>query len=122
MFYKIINTIKLNLNFKNKMVKINLNKSDFKILKIFLKLNIIKNIKLYKKKTYIITLNNSTVLKNIINLYKPSKPVKITLKNIIKINRKRSNLFFLSTNTGIINNIEAEKNKIGGILIFKILI
>lgn len=122
MFYKIINLIKLNLNLKNKMFKTKLIKSDFVVLKIFLKLNIIKNIKLYKKNTYIIYLNNDVFLKNLINLYKPSKPTKINLKNLIEINRKKTNLFFISTNLGLISNIEAEKNKIGGILVFKILI
>ena len=120
MFYKIINIIKLNLQLKNKIIKIKLVKSDFKILKIFIQLNIIKNIKLYKNNLYLIKLNNNTLLKNLINLYKPSRPNKINLKSIIKINRKKSNLFYLSTNIGIINNFEAEKNKVGGILLLKV--
>lgn len=122
MFYKIINTIKLNLQLKNKIIKIKLIKSDFEILKIFLQLNIIKSIKLYKNNTYLIKLNNNTLLKNLINLYKPSRPNKINLKTIVKINRKKSNLFYLSTNIGLINNFEAEKNKVGGILLLKVWI
>lgn len=121
MFYKIINLIKLNLNLKNKMFKTKLVKSDFVILKIFLKLNIIKNIKLYEKDIYMINLNTDVFFKNIINLYKPSKPVKINLKNLNKINRTKTNLFFISTNVGVISNIEAQKNKIGGVLVFELL-
>lgn len=121
MFYKIINKIKLHLQLKNKFFKTKLVQSDFQILNIFLKLNIIKSIKLYENNTYIIYINNESSFKNFLNLHKPSKPVKINLKNIIKINRKSSNLFLISTNKGVINNLEAEKYKIGGFIILKIL-
>jgi len=121
MFYKIINKIKLHLQLKNKFFKTTLIKSDFQILNIFLKLNIIKSVKLYNEKVYIIYLNNESSFKNFLNLHKPSKPVKINLKNLIKINRKNSNLFLISTNKGVINNLEAEKCKIGGFIILKIL-
>lgn len=121
MFYKIINKIKLHLQLNNKFFKTKLINSDFQILKIFLKLNIIKSIKLYNNNIYIIYLNNESSFKNFLNLHKPSKPVKINLKNIIKINRKNSDLFLISTNKGIINNLEAEKYKIGGFIILKIL-
>jgi len=123
MFYKIINKIKLHLQLNNKFFKTKLIKSDFQILNIFLKLNIIKSVKLYNNinNIYIIYLNNESSFKNFLNLHKPSKPVKINLKNIIKINRKNSNLFLISTNKGVINNLEAEKLKIGGFIILKIL-
>lgn len=121
MFYKIINKIKIHLKFKNKFFKTTLIKSDFQILNIFLKLNVIKGIKLYNKKTFIIYLNNNSSFTNFLSLHKPSKPVKINLKNIIKINRKGSKLFLISTNKGIINNLEAEKYKTGGFVILQIL-
>lgn len=122
MFYKIINLIKINIKLNNKLVKTKLTKSDFKILNIFLKLNIITNIKIFKKNEYIITINNNSAFKNFKNLYKPSKPVKINLRSIINNNKKNKNLFFISTTKGLINNIEAENNKIGGFLILKIFL
>lgn len=105
---------------KNNILKIKLYKNDFKILKIFFKLNIIKNIKYYDKNNYIIYLNNKNNYKNIENLYKPSKLLYIKLKDIKKINRKKSNLFYISTNKGLINNFEAEKKNLGGIIIMKL--
>lgn len=122
MFYKIINIIKINIKLKNKFIKLKLLKSDFKILNIFIKLNIVKNIKLIKNKNYLIMLNNDAAFKNFINLYKPSHPIKINLKEIINNNKNNKKIFYLTTSKGLINNIEAENNKIGGFLVFKILI
>lgn len=124
MFSNTINVIKINYYFKKKKLKIKLNKKEIKILKIFLKLNIIKLIKNNKNifNIYFQYINNEPIFKNIKNMYKPSKPLFINLKQIIKINKKNNYIFFLSTNKGVINNWEAEKYKIGGILILKIKI
>ena len=124
MFFTVINKIKLHLKLKNKFLKTKLIKSDFKLLKIFLKLNIINGVK-HASKTknlYIIHINNECAFNNFQNLYRPSKPVKITLKSIIKINKKNTKLFIISTNKGLLNNIEAEKEKVGGILVLNICI
>lgn len=121
MFHKIINLIKNNYNLKNSYAIINkLNKNDFKIINIFIKLNIIKKIK--KNKNYFLIhfkyLNsNDVVFNSIKNFYKPSKPYLLTLKEIKKINKKNNNIFILSTNKGLMTNFEAEENKIGGLLI-----
>lgn len=120
MFFKLINLIKINILLKNKIIKIKLYKNDFKILKIFLKLNIIKNLKKCNNNKYILVFNNNNNFNNIINLYKPSNISFIKLKNIIKINRKKPKLFYISTNKGVINNFEAEKLKVGGVLVFSI--
>lgn len=124
MFYKIINTIKINYILKKKNLKIKLNKKDLQILKIFLKLNIIKLVK-QNKNIFNISfqyINNDTVFNNIKNLNKPSKPVIINLKQIQEINKKKNYILFLSTDKGLINNFEAEKYKIGGIIILQIKI
>lgn len=124
MFFTITNLIKINYHLKKKNLKIKLNKKEVQILKIFLKLNIIRLIK-NKKNTYNIHfqyINNEQIFKNIKNIYKPSKPFFINLKQIIKINKKNNYIFFLSTNKGIISNFEAEKYKIGGILILQVKI
>jgi ribosomal protein S8 len=124
MFYKIINTIKINYILKKKNLKIKLNKKDLQILKIFLKLNIIKLIK-QNNNVFNISfqyINNDVVFNNIKNLNKPSKPVIVNLKQILEINKKKNHILFLSTNKGLINNFEAEKYKIGGIIILQIKI
>lgn len=122
MFYKIINLIKLNFLFKNKFIKTKLHKKEQTIVKIFIKLNIIKNVKKIKQNFFLIHINTENSFTNLKNLYKPSKPVNINLKNIIKINKKKTNIFYLSTNCGVINNFEAEKRRIGGRLIMNIWI
>jgi len=123
MFHKIINLIKNNYNLKNDHVKINkLNKNDFKIIKIFLKLNIIKIVK-NKNNNFVLYfkyLNKNTIFGNVKNFYKPSKPCFLNLKEIKKINKKKNNIFILSTNKGLITNFEAEQNNVGGILILTI--
>ena len=63
MFFKLINIIKLNLILKNKIIKIKLYKNDFSILKIFLKLNIIKNIKKSKNNYYYIIIKFQDIIK-----------------------------------------------------------
>lgn len=125
MFYKITNLIKNNYNLKNSYLNIiKLNKNDFKILDIFMKLNIIKLIK--KKKNeyqlYLKYVNSDIVFGKIKNFNKPSKPYFITLKEIKKVNKKKNNIFILSTNKGLMTNFEAEKNNIGGLLILTIRI
>jgi ribosomal protein S8 len=125
MFYKIINTIKINYILKKKNLKIKLNKKDIQILKIFLKLNIIKLIKQNNNNIFDISfqyINGEVVFKNIKNLNKPSKPTIINLKQILEINKKKNCILFLSTNKGLINNFEAERYKIGGIIILQIKI
>lgn len=114
----------MNYLLKKKNLKINLNQKEKIILKIFLQLNIIKLIKNDKKKLniYFQYINNEPVFNNIKNMYKSSKPTFINLKQINKINKKNNYIFFISTNKGVINNFEAEKLKIGGILILKIKI
>ena len=120
MFHKTINLIKNNYNLRNSFVKINkLNKNDFIILKIFIKLNIIKHVKIEQNKFYLYFkyIDDKIVLGNIKNFHKPSKPSFLSLKEIIKINKKKNNIFMVSTNKGLMSNFEAEKNKIGGLLI-----
>ena len=127
MFYKIINLIKLNYKYKNKKLNLKIKKKDYKIIQIFLKLNIIKLIKTEKNKynsisIYFQYICNEPVYRNIKNLNKPSKPTLINYKQLIKINNKNNNIFILSTNKGLITNFEAENYRIGGIIIFKVII
>lgn len=123
MFYKTINSIKNNYNLRNSyMILEKINKKDFIIIQIFIKLGVIKHVKIKNNKywIYLKYLNKNTIFNNIKNFNKPSKPYFLNLKEIIKINKKKNNIFYLSTNKGLITNFEAEKNKIGGLLIFTI--
>lgn len=124
MFFNTINLIKNNYNLKKKNIKIKLNLKEKQILKIFLKLNIVKLVKKNKSiyNIYFNYINNELIFKNIKNIYKPSKPLFINLKQILKINKKNNFIFYISTNKGLINNFEAEKYKTGGILILKVKI
>jgi ribosomal protein S8 len=124
MFFTTINLLKINYHFKKKKINTSINKHDIQIIKIFLKLNIIRLVKKNKKKydIYFQYINNDSIFKNIKNMYKPSKPFFINLKQIIKLNKKSNYIFFLSTNKGIVSNFEAEKYKIGGVIILQIKI
>ena len=124
MFFNTINLIKTGYYLKKKNLKIKLNNKEKQILKIFLQLNIIKMIKINKNiyNIYFQYINNEVIFKNIKNIYKPSKPFFINLKQILKINKKNNSIFYISTNKGIINNFEAEKYRIGGVLVLKIII
>lgn len=117
-----INLIKLSI-IKNKKGFIIINNSkNINILKVFLKLNIIKFIKI--KNNYIIVyinyVNNKPVFNNISNIFKSSNKNFITLKEIIKINQKHNWILIISTNKGIINSIDAIKLNVGGLILAKI--
>ena len=89
MFFNIINLIKIGLKYKKKYIKTNLNKNNKNLIKILIKLNFIKFIKLEKKNTYFIFINNSNPFKNIKNLYKPSSKFSISYKELKKLSLKK---------------------------------
>lgn len=120
MFFKLINKIKLALKYKKKIIRTKLNKKDMNLIKIFVKLNLIKIIKKCEHNNYNIILNNNCLLKNIKNLYKPSSKYAISYKELKKITTKKKLLIILSTNKGLITNLESIKKKTSGILIMKL--
>jgi ribosomal protein S8 len=118
MFFRTLNRIKINNIIKKKILLININKNELNFLKKLIKLNIIKYI-FKNKNNYIIVLNffkKNKLIFNLKNLYKPCNNKILKNKNINKINKKNK-ILLLSSNEGIINNYEAEKKKIGGIII-----
>lgn len=117
MFFNIINLIKIGLKYKKKYIKTNLNKNNKNLIKILIKLNFIKFIKLEKKNTYFIFINNSNPFKNIKNLYKPSSKFSISYKELKKLSLKKKWIMILSTNNGILTNFESIKKRTSGILI-----
>lgn len=124
MFHKLINVIKVNYLLKKKNIKILINKKDLKILKIFIKLNLISSIKINHNTYNVIFhyIDNEPTFKNIKNLFKTSNMIYLNLNQIKKINKKNNSIIILSTNKGLITNFEAEQYKIGGIVVLKIKI
>lgn len=93
-----------------------------KILKIFIKYNLVKT---FKKNTKIIKItltykNNQPVLKNIIYIWKPTKKQTINYTTLNKL--KKNTLFFIENSNGILSLQECLKKKLGGLLLLKILL
>lgn len=122
MFYKCVNAVKITILYNKKGFIIQNNKKNLDILKLFLKLRIIKFLKINGNKinAYINYIENKPIFKNIVNLYKPGHKYHISLKNLIKINNNHNWILIISTNKGIMNNFEAEEKKLGGLVLAKI--
>jgi ribosomal protein S8 len=120
-YNNIINIIKIGFKYnKKKIILNNINNKEMYLIKLLINVNLIKIIKL--NKNYVIFLKyykNKPIFNNIINMSKTSHLKYVSLKNIKKINLTKDWLFILNTNKGLINNFEAEKNGVGGILILK---
>lgn len=102
---QLINKINMNLKLSNKKFVIQIKEKNKYLLLYFLKINIIKFLKKYRK-SYIIILNilkNKKIIFNIKNMYKRSKIFYINSK-FLKKNIKNKNILVLSTNKGIKNN------------------
>ena len=118
MFFEILNKIKINNIIKKKNLILNINNKDLNLIKKLIKLNIIKFV-FVKNNKYILILNffkKNKLIFNIKNLYKTSNYKTLKYKNIKKINKKNKFLI-ISSNKGLINNFEAEKEKTGGLII-----
>jgi len=122
MFYKCTNRIKLAILYNKKGFTIQNNKNNINILKVFIKLNVIKFVKIEENKilVFINYINNRPIFNNITNLFKPGHKIYISLKNLKKINSKKKWILILSTSKGILNNFEAVNKNVGGLLITKI--
>ena len=121
MYNNIINKIRLNYKYNKKKIILNINKKNELLIKELVKINLIFVIK--KNKQYTLFLKyykNKPLFKNIIYTGGSSNLKFISLKNIKKINHQKNWIFFLNTNLGLINNFEAEKRGVGGIIILKI--
>ena len=121
MFFKTINIIKLNNLTKKKFSFIKFKKNELDFLKKLIKLNIIKYIFKYKNK-HVLVLNffkKNKIIFKLTNNYKKSNFKKVKLININKINKK-NRFILLTTNKGLLDNYEAQKYKIGGLIILTI--
>lgn len=122
MFFNCINLIKISIKHKKKGFIILNKKNNINILKIFIKIKLIKFIKIQDNKiiVYINYIKNKPIFKNIVNLYKPGNKKFITLKTLKKITLKHNWILIISSPKGIINNFDALKIKTGGLLLSKI--
>jgi ribosomal protein S8 len=122
MHTNLINNIKLNLKYKKKMIRLNLNRYEISIINILIKINIIKFIKKNKNKfdIYLNYFNNKPIFQNITNISKSSKYVYVSYNIVKYITNKYKIIFIINTNKGVITNFEAVKCKTGGILIAQI--
>lgn len=118
----IINLIKLNLIYKKRKFRIKLNKNEFNLIKMLVKINLIKFIRKNKNSydIYLNYLNNRPLFSNIINTNKSSKLIFISNKKLKYITNKYKILLILNTNKGILTNFEAINLKVGGIIILKL--
>lgn len=122
MFYKCLNGVKLSILYNKKGFIVSKNKNNLDLLKTLIKINIIKFIRIDSKYIYVYInyINNKPVFKNITNMFKPGHKMRISLKNLKKISYKYNWILILSTSKGILNNFEAIKEGVGGIIITKI--
>ena len=122
MFYKCLNGLKLTILYNKKGFIVNNNRNNLELLKVLLKINVIKFIKINNKHIYVYInyINNKPIFKNITNLFKPSHKLYISLKNLKKISQKYNWIMVLSTSKGVLNNFEAIEEGVGGVLITKI--
>lgn len=119
-----INSIKTSIIFNKKGFIVKNNSKNLNLLKAFLKINIIKFIKMNKNNNellvYINYLNAKPVFKNVVNLFRSSNKKFLSLKELKHISYKSNFIIILSTNKGILNNFEAIKFNVGGLVIAEI--
>lgn len=115
----IVNKIHLSTMHKKKWLATKFVKNTIPILKIMLKLNIIRYVK-YINKIVIIFTNPNSKLK----LKPMSKKIKqyIKYKELEKISKKKKWLCILSTNKGLITSKDCIKYKIGGFLLYNVIL
>ena len=121
-YYNLINSIKLGYLYNKKVTTVIKNNNNLKLIKLLIKLNIVKFIKINNKliKLYLNYIFNKPIFQNIVNIYKPSKKSFLNVKNINAINNSKNYILIISTNKGILTNFEAEKLKCGGVIIAKL--
>jgi len=64
--------------------------------------------------------NNNKPTLQIFNLFKSSNILYVTYPELNKMTKKKNKLFLISTSHGILSNVDALSQKIGGIIIAEI--
>ena len=117
MFNSILNLIKLNYVRKNNFFTVKYSKNNFDLLNLLLSINFIKNFYMDGKNINIVL--HSSFRRYIKILYTPSnyKYVKYSaLKNNYRNNL--SSTLVLSTDKGLMTQLDAIKNGLGGVMLF----
>lgn len=119
-----INIIKISINLNKKGFIIKNNSKNLNLIKAFLKINIIKFVKISDDKKKLIVFlnyfNNKPIFYNIINMMKYSNKKFISLKCLKDLSLKHNWILILSTNKGILNSYEAIKLNTGGLVLAEI--
>jgi len=100
---------------KIKLLKVAHNKKHTKLLKLMVNINIIKYTITDKNQTYIYMQNNNFT--KIMWFSKTSETFFINYEELKKLCNTKKCMFILSTNNGVITNIEAANKKVGGKLL-----
>lgn len=121
MFFEIINKIKSGYHHNFYKRKLNFNKKDYELIKLFIQLGIIKNVFIEGGNHFVFFSYYNNKKKFLIkNMYKPSHKKYIKLNLLKKMVFKKNWILILSTNKGIITSTKAVKLKVGGLIIAKI--
>ncbi len=118
-----LNIIVLSLMHKKKFTKINKTRNSISILKILIKFNLIKFVKLFKKSIIIFFnyKNNRSIFK-IKQIKKSSKKNTVTVNLLKKNFYKNKQISILSTSNGILTINNCINTRIGGIPIFNLML
>ena len=121
MFFKTINKIKNSYHHNLDFIKLDLNKKEFILINIFIKLGVLKKV-VFKEGKYFIYfhyINNKKVF-FIKNIHTPSNKKYLKLTTLKKLTIKKNWILILSTNKGVMTSVEATKKNVGGLIIAKI--
>lgn len=123
-YINFINTFKQNYLAKKKYYYFNnINNKTKSILYKFIELGLIKNTQFINEsciKIYPTYSNEQRIFTNLKILYKPSQKKNINIRTLKKLKKYKYNYFIiLLTTKGLLTNIEALNNNIGGIILCK---
>ncbi len=118
----LLNNIKKGIQHKRKFAIVENTKTNLEIIICLQKLGYIKTFKLLEENLNIlVTLdftNSGTVIYNLISFLAGSRTIKISYRTLFFLKQQvKGGTYILSTSKGILSDIEALKNKTGGILI-----
>ena len=123
-YINFINTFKQNCLAKKKYYYFNnINNKTKSVLYKFIELGLIKHVKFINKnyiQIYPTYINEQRIFTNLKILYKPSHKKNINVNTLKKLKKYKYNCFIiLLTTKGLLTNIEALNNGVGGILLCK---
>lgn len=117
---KMINLLITNYFYKKKYTKIADNLTVHNVCKQLIKLNVIKY-SVVQNKTRIIFFQTNTLGIKLKNFFKTSAKKFITINELKSVGKNKKITLIISTNKGVMTNIEAIKNNVGGVLLIGVM-